>query len=248
MTEKLFSIVHFFINPGESQAFKEKAQACMAAAKTDLTGTYAYEWFISPDESQAFVIEIYDGVAGLSHHGKIVGKTMPALLAHASLKIKFAGDMPADLFTQYTKRFPNAEHAGPRLQGKLQSPAPGAANPAPSGKIFAVARFSVHPGQEAAFRALAEDCFAHVANTEPATSGYEWFLNEAGTEALVLDIYDDAQALAAHMANAGPKMSKILPLVTSKVHMFGAVPGPFLAKFKPELGTTYGGALFQGIL
>ena len=30
--------------------------------------------------------------------------------------------------------------------------------------------------------------------------------------------------------------------------LFGAVPAPFLAKFKPELGTTYGGPLFQGIL
>ena len=248
MAEKLFGIVHFFINPGETEAFKEKAQACMEAAKADLTGTQAYEWFISPDGTQAFVIEIYDGVAGLNHHGKMVGKTMPALLAHSTLKIKFAGDMPTDLFAQYTKRFPNAEHAGPRFQGKLQTPAPGTASSGPDTKIFAIARFSVHPGQEALFRELAEDCFAHVARTDPGTSGYEWFLNESGTECLVLDIYDDAQALAAHMTNSGPKMSKILPLVTSKVHMFGAVPAPFLAKFKPELGTTYGGPLFQGIL
>jgi quinol monooxygenase YgiN len=248
MVEKIFGIVRLTVKPGEAGKFRETAQLLLEAAKQDLTGTQAYEWFMAPDGHECTVIEIYDGAEALAHHSKIVGKMMPALQALANVEIEFAGDLPAELLEIYRKRLGNVGYAGPRLLGKLHGAAPGIARATPGGKIFALARFSVLPGQEKIFRELAEDCFALVDRTEPGTSGYEWFLNDAGTECLTLDIYDDAAALTAHMTNAGPKMAKILGLVRSDVQIFGAVPSALVAKLKPGLGTRFAGEQFQGIL
>jgi len=248
MTEKIYGIARFTFAPANAEAFRALAQACMEAAKQDLTGTQAYEWFLAPDAHECTVIEIYDGVQGLAHHGRAVGKVIPELLALTSLSMDFAGDMPPEVLAKYRQRFPKVDYSGTRMFGKCRAPASAIPSTEPCQKIFAVTRFSVHPGQEVLFHELAQDAFNLVDATEPATPGYEWFINESGTECLTLDIYDNAEALTAHLRNANEKMTKVLDLVTSKVELFGAVPPAMLKRFRPELGVTYIAPQFQGIL
>jgi len=246
MSEKIFSVARFTINPGNLEAFREKASACMEAIMPDLAGTQAYEWFLQEDGLACSVLEIYDGINALNRHGRQVGRIIPQILTLGALEVDFAGDMTPEMLAQYRKFLPGAQFAGARMFGKCRAPAPGAASANPGQKIVAFTRFSVHPGQEALFRERAQQCFELVDATEPGTSGYEWFINDAGTECLVIDIYDSAEALRAHTSNAEAKMSQVLEVASSQVQIFGAVPPDMV--FRPELGVRYVAPWFQGIL
>src|SRR5215472_10193303 len=64
-------------------------------------------------------------------------------------------------------------------------------------KYRAVAKFRIHPGKGAEFREVAAQCLEAVKAREPGTTVYEWFINEASTECVVLETYESAAALLA---------------------------------------------------
>ncbi|ALQ02635.1 MULTISPECIES: putative quinol monooxygenase [Pseudomonas] len=246
--EKIFGIVHMDIAPGAEQTFRECAQACVEAARKDLTGTTAYEWFLSEDGRSCTVLEIYDGLDALTHHGQMVGHTLAPVMDIAKFNILFAGDVPAALIERMGQRLGKVEYFGERFQGRLIASAPARAGAGEENMIFAVARFSVMPGKEAVFRALAEECFAVVGGNEPDTLGYEWFLNSSGTECLTVDVYRDERALATHMKNAGPIMAKILQVVRSDVKLYGHVSAEMRKRFLGGLGVQFMAPQIQGVM
>lgn len=245
---KIYGIVRMDIHDGATDQFRARAAEILEAAKPDLTGTIAYEWFLAEHGRTAWVIEIYDDAAAIAHHSKMVGKYMAALKETASVSIEFAGDVPEAMMEQMRARLGDVGYAGPRLQGLLEAPAPASVGPKVGEMIFAVARFAIHPGKLEQFRTLAAEAFDLVQANEPGTLAYEWFVNAEGTECLTLDIYEDAAALGAHMANAGPTMGKILQIVTSDVQIFGALPDAMRAKFRPGVGATFVAPQLQGVM
>jgi quinol monooxygenase YgiN len=84
-------------------------------------------------------------------------------------------------------------------------------------KYRAVAKFSIHEGKADEFRQVAAQCLEAVKLHDPGTSLYEWFINEAGTECIVLETYDDAEALLSHARNAGPLVVRLLQIADCKV-------------------------------
>jgi quinol monooxygenase YgiN len=66
---------------------------------------------------------------------------------------------------------------------------------------------SVLDGHLDAARALMTD-MVESTRAEPGTIGYEWFLNEAGTECHMKDRYADSAAALFHLGNFGPKFSE----------------------------------------
>lgn len=247
--DKIFGIARFSLEPGQTDAFVARARETMAAALTDLDGTQAYEWFLSPAGDTCIVVEIYDGAPAVAHHGRCVGHTIPPLLEHVGGKqLALLGDVPAEMLERMSGRFGAVENGGKRFLGRLSSPAPGRVGGIGAEMILAVAHFAIRPGNEAAFRDLAGQCHAAVEAREPGTIGYEWFMDESGTRCTTIDIYRDVGALKDHMANAGALMSRILELVDSEVELFGAVPAAMSDRFKEGLGTRFFGPRFQGIL
>ncbi|RJG08277.1 antibiotic biosynthesis monooxygenase [Massilia cavernae] len=246
--DKCFGIARFAIKPGEAPQFMERARECMRAAEVDLAGTQAYEWFVSADASQCVVIEAYDGVEGMAHHSRHVGKTIPALLAHAASEVVLLGDVPDSVVQRMAGKFGGVDFFGPRFQGRLTGPAPGTAAPEAGGKIFAIARFTIEPGKLDEFRSLAAHCMAGVEASEPGTIGYEWFLDRDGRHCVTLDVYRDAAALRAHMANTGPTMEKILRIVKSEVELYGAMPAEMVSQLKGSLGVRFVAPQCQGVL
>lgn len=247
--EKIFGIVHMDVAEGQEAVFRERAIACLEAARADLTGTTAYEWFLAEDGKNCTVIEIYDGPAAVAHHGKMVGGTIPAILEVAKFHIDFVGDVPDPVIERMRRVLGEVDYFGPRFQGKLTAEAAGAVGADAGTMIFAVARWTITPGKEAEFRALAEECFALVDAGEPDTIGYEWFLSPDGTRCMTIDVYRNVAGLAAHMKNAGPTMSRILALLAhSDTRLYGAVPEAVRARFKPELGVRYIAPQLQGIM
>jgi quinol monooxygenase YgiN len=246
--EKIFAFARFAIKPGHTEAFIEKARASMRAAVPDLKGAQLYEWFYSADSNTCMVIESYDGLEAIAHHGKTVGATIPSLLEHAASDVTLLGDVPQKMVAGMGRVFDKVSYFGARMQGKLNAPAPGKVGSASAGAIYAIARFRILPAKAPAFRDLASRIFTVVDEREPGTLGYEWFMNADDSECMVLDIYRDMDALNAHRANVGAMMAGMKELVTSEVELYGAIPADVQAALAKAPGTRYVGSLLQGIL
>ena len=92
-------------------------------------------------------------------------------------------------------------------------------------KYRSVAKFRIHDGKGAEFRALAAQCLEAVKAREPGTSQYEWFINESGTECVVLETYEGDEALLAHTRNVGALVGQMLQMSDCSVDLL-ADPSP----------------------
>src|ERR1700677_904234 len=101
--DKIFGIARFAIRPSEGADCRKKAMECLAAARADLAGTGAYEWFMSENDSHCTVIEIYDGMDGMGRHIRQVGKIIPQLLAHATSEVTLLGDIDDAVLSRLAK-------------------------------------------------------------------------------------------------------------------------------------------------
>ena len=88
-------------------------------------------------------------------------------------------------------------------------------------RLRSVARFRIQPGKADEFKRIAAECLAIVRAQEPGTSQYEWYLNDAQTECVVLETYENAEALRAHGRNVGQLVGQLLGLAQCSVEMFG---------------------------
>ena len=184
----------------------------------------------------------------MAHHGKHVGATIPPLLEDAESDVLMLGDVPEKMVAGMGRVFGKVAYFGPRFQGKLRDAAPARVNPQSGSSIFVIARMHILPGKAEAFRRLAGDIFAVVDAKEPGTIAYDWFINADDSEALVLDIYRDVDALKAHMGNVGAMMGGMRDLISSEVELYGALPADILAMLSKAPGTRYAGAQLQGII
>ena len=107
-------------------------------------------------------------------------------------------------------------------------------------KYRAVAKFRIHEGKGEEFRQVAAQCLEAVKLNDPGTSLYEWFINEEGTECIVLETYDDAEALLAHARNAGPLVGRLLQIADCKVDMLANPTPEMRAALKRMPMTLYG--------
>lgn len=244
--EKIYGFVRIDIHPGQTDAFLEVAAQCFARAVPDLAGTELYEWFLSPDGRQAWVLEVYDDVEAIAHHGRMLRGKSSELRDHADIAITFAGAVPDTIIERMRERLGAAELFGPRSAGLLDAPTPHRSLPESDGRIMALAWFDPHPGKEADLRALAMTGFEKARSSDPGTMAYEWFFDNKG-RALALDVYRDVDAMLAHMTNCGPVMAEILKISTSRTNLFGALPEPMWDRMRPELGITQFPRRLQGI-
>ena len=70
-------------------------------------------------------------------------------------------------------------------------------------ELQGIARFRFHEGTIDTYKQLAAQSMEIVRNNDPGTLQYEIYLNDDETEAIVIERYTDAQALATHMSNLG---------------------------------------------
>jgi quinol monooxygenase YgiN len=244
--DKIFGIARFAIRPSEGPDFRKKAMECLAAARADLAGTGAYEWFMSENDAHCTVMEIYDGMDGMGRHIRQVGKIIPQLLEHATSEVTLLGDLDDAVLSRLAKL--NATFGGRRLHGRLTSPA--AANGSLGERaIFAVARFRLQPGAAARLKALAGTALSTVVAKEPGTIAYEWFMSNDESEATVIEIYRDTAALLAHSGNAGTLMKDIMSVTQDRsVKFFGGLTAEARASYTARPGVSYVAPRFQGVL
>lgn len=89
-------------------------------------------------------------------------------------------------------------------------------------KLLINARFKVKEGQLKAFEGLVEKAIAGTA-TEPGCQQYDWFKDDEGTEFVVVETYDDADAVVAHVANVGPVLQEMSEYADFAADIYGPV-------------------------
>ncbi len=235
--EKIYGFVPIAIKEGQTAAFEAAARACHDAILPDIGGTAYYEWYMSGDGLQAYVIEVYDDPAALALHGKMLDGRVAGVMDHADLQISFAGNVPDAVQDRMRQKLGGADYVGPRAFGRMTDPVPRRTPPAGDERLCALAWFRPHAGKAARFNELARQSYDRACERDPGTLGYEWFFDADGN-CVALDVYRDPDAMLAHMGNCGPIMAEILQIADARTILFGALPPAIESRLRPELGIT----------
>ena len=110
--------------------------------------------------------------------------------------------------------------------------------------IRIMARAQIHPGKLEAFSETAAACLA-ATRRDPGTQSYEWYLNADRTECVVLEVYDDSNAVLAHLANLGDLFGQLMTVSDLTIEVFGD-PSPELRQVGASVGAKIYGYL-QGL-
>lgn len=100
--------------------------------------------------------------------------------------------------------------------------------------IRTVARASIHPGKLEEFTAIAEECLA-ATRRDTGTQSYEWYLNADRTECVALEVYDDSNAVLAHVGNLGDLLGQLMAVSDLTLEIFGD-PSPELRQVGASMG------------
>jgi quinol monooxygenase YgiN len=67
------------IRKGKLHGFKQQAAECIRQTKEKDTKTLRYDWFISDDETECEIRELYDSAEGLAEHRIHIGEALDKL-------------------------------------------------------------------------------------------------------------------------------------------------------------------------
>jgi quinol monooxygenase YgiN len=70
-------------------------------------------------------------------------------------------------------------------------------------KLDVVVRVGITPGHTDAFRHWSEKCMKNVKQHGEGMTKYDWFMNEDESECVVLECYENSEALLKHMHDMG---------------------------------------------
>lgn len=101
-----------------------------------------------------------------------------------------------------------------------------------STELLGIARFKIHPGKLDDFKKLSAQCMEIVRTKDVGTLQYDIFINDAGTECMVIERYKDTRSLIEHSQNIGSELSTAV-LATGEV--FGELLGNISPDFKENL-------------
>lgn len=169
--EKIYGFVQFSISDGSLDAFIKAAAACHEAILPDITGTQYYEWFINADGTRGYVIEVFDDLAAVALHGRMLAGRMEEVMQHATLRIDIGGNAPEPIQERMWQKLGAFSYIGPRIHGLMQQPTPHREPPAADARIYALASFRPYPGKEAILADLARRSFEVARSLDPGTLG-----------------------------------------------------------------------------
>jgi quinol monooxygenase YgiN len=98
-----------------------------------------------------------------------------------------------------------------------------------------IARFKIHPGKQAEFKALVPQFGGRVRQNEPGARQYDGFLTPDETECMVIETYDDSAAVFAHVANVGGMLGDMAAHADLQLELCGS-PSEELAAAVAEMG------------
>jgi quinol monooxygenase YgiN len=98
---------------------------------------------------------------------------------------------------------------------------------------------SIKIGELETFKKTVNSMIEVTARNEPDTLGYNWFINEEGTECHLLETFKDSEAFITHLHNVGPMFPKLLESCTvTRAKIFGE-PSDTLKELLVPFGVEY---------
>jgi quinol monooxygenase YgiN len=88
-------------------------------------------------------------------------------------------------------------------------------------KLLISARFDVHAGKLDEFQSIMATAIRKVSDNEPRTLQYDWYHSDDHSRYVVLERYEDSDALLEHLANVSEELGAILEVADLKVDVFG---------------------------
>ena len=101
-------------------------------------------------------------------------------------------------------------------------------------ELMGIARFRFKEGKREEFERLAAQAMEIVRSQEPGTLQYDTFMNDDGSECVVIERYRDSEAAIQHAANLGHLFEPIFATVT-------VVHGELLGEASAELRANLAG-------
>ena len=101
-------------------------------------------------------------------------------------------------------------------------------------ELQGIARFKFHEGKLEEFKRLSAQCVEIVRTRDTGTLQYEIYFNDDQSECIVLELYQDSEALMQHTANIGHLMEAILAT--------GSVSGELLGEPSADLRAQLAGS------
>ena len=95
-------------------------------------------------------------------------------------------------------------------------------------ELLGLARFKFHEGKADEFKRLSEQCMEIVRTCDNGTLQYDIYFNADESEAIVIERYANAEALAEHMMHIGDDL--LAEILTTAI-----VEGEMLGDPSPEL-------------
>lgn len=83
------------------------------------------------------------------------------------------------------------------------------------------ARFDVHAGKLEEFQSIIATAIQKVRANEPRTLQYNWYHSDDHSRYIVLERYQDSDALLEHLADVGEELGAFLEVSDLKVDVFG---------------------------
>jgi quinol monooxygenase YgiN len=97
-------------------------------------------------------------------------------------------------------------------------------------ELQGIARFKFHEGKLEEFKRLSAQCMEIVRTKDTGTLQYEIYINDDQSECIVLERYEDSEALIQHTANIGHLMEAILATGSVSGELLGEPSGDLRAQ------------------
>jgi quinol monooxygenase YgiN len=88
-------------------------------------------------------------------------------------------------------------------------------------KLHVVARIKIQEGRHEEFRQISRDSVSMVKEKEPGTTRYEWYLQNDGTEGVVIEEFVDSEAVLVHFQNMKALMHDVDIPGEMSIELFG---------------------------
>lgn len=89
--------------------------------------------------------------------------------------------------------------------------------------IYVIVFCTIHSGRIDDFKAAIGRVFDKVRDNEPGTQELACYLNADETVAVVREVYDDSDAVLAHLANVGAALGELMATCTMSITVLGDV-------------------------
>ena len=96
-------------------------------------------------------------------------------------------------------------------------------------ELLISARFEVHAGKLDEFQSIVGAAVLKVRDNEPRTLQYNWYHSEDHSRYIVLERYEDSDALLEHLADVGEELGAFLEVSDLKVDVFGTPSAELVA-------------------